>query len=328
MKAEAGELVPVGLMGRYGMPMDRFHGRPMDAVTWDDDSFVHSDPGCRASADAGFGETHRVRFGAFFAARMCGCCRVEPVAADAGLADTVFDLVNLCEAVEEEDEEAENREDPDYIPNFLRSNFNPDHWRYLQFHLSEVSNSLRAHPWLLSWAQPTLSRIEACTELRCEEQRTLIDTTMVERAAVALQQCEQSTTQLARAWRWWRQREDWRVHASPDYAQYDLNARQRPRTSDSSKPSAATLEISVRLPPRGTDEEGFTMVETLSLWEIAAIAAYKTNADWAGSVVTLAAPPVVAQELLRPARGLDVTPLLPGTGRVPPPAAPRGSRQN
>lgn len=301
----------------------------MDAVAWDDDSFVHSDPDCRASADAGPGETHRVRFGAFFAARMCGCCRVEPVTADAGLADTVFDLVNLCEALEEEDEEAENREHPEYIPNFLRPNFNPDHWRYLQFHLSEVSNSLRAHLWLLSWAQPTLSRIEACAERRCEEQRTLIDTEMVEKAAVALQQREQSTAQLAQAWQTWRQREDWSVSPSPDYAHYDLNARQRPKTSDSAKPSAVTIEISsLRLPPKGTDEDGLPMVETLSLWEIAAIAAYKTTADWAGSTVTLAAPPVVAQELLRPARGLDVTPLLPGAGRVSPSAAPRYSRQN
>jgi hypothetical protein len=101
VKAEAKELVPVGLMGRYGMPVERFYGRPMDAVTWDDDSFVHSDSDCRASADAGPRETHRVRFGAFFAARMCGCCRVELAAAGVGLADTVFDLVNLCEALEE-----------------------------------------------------------------------------------------------------------------------------------------------------------------------------------------------------------------------------------
>ncbi|MGQ4479382.1 hypothetical protein [Streptomyces sp. SAS_276] len=328
MKAETGDLVPVGLMGRHGMPIDRFHGRPMNAVTWDDDSFVHTDPDCRAPAAAGPGETHRVRFGAFFAARMCGCCRVEPAAADADLADTAFDLVSLCEALEEEDEEAENREDPDYIPNYLRPNFNPDHWRYLQFHLSAASNSLRAHLWLLSWAQPTLSRIEACAERRTEEQRTLIDTAMVEKAAAALQQREQPASRLAQAWQRWRQREDWRVHTSPDYAHYDLNARQRPRTSGSAKPNATTIDISLRLPPKGTDEDGFAMVETLSLWEIAAIVAYKTTADWAGGVVALSAPPAVAQELLFPARGLDVTPLLYGTGRMPPSATPRGSRQN
>ncbi len=299
-------------MGRYGMPVERFYGRPMDAVTWDDDSFVHSDSDCCASADAGPRETHRVRFGAFFAARMCGCCRVELAAAGVGLADTVFDLVNLCEALEEEDEEAENRKEPDYIPNYLRPNFNPDHWRYLQFHLSEASSSLRAHPWLLSWAHPTLSRIEACAERRCEEQKALIDTAMVERAAAALQQSEQSAERLAEAWQWWRQRDDWRVHTSPDYAHYDLNARQRPKTSDSTQPGAAAIEISLWLPPKGTDEDGLPMVETLSLWEIAAIVAYKTTADWAACTVTLAAPPVVAQELLRPDRGLNVTPLLPG----------------
>ncbi|MFF7105219.1 hypothetical protein ACFY9X_34075 [Streptomyces nigra] len=108
--------------------------------------------------------------------------------------------MNLCEALEEEDEEAENRKDPAYIPNYLRPNFNPDHWRCLQFHLSAVSNSLRAHPWLLSWAQPTLSRIEACAERRCEEQKALIDTGTVERAAAALQQSEQSDARLAQAW--------------------------------------------------------------------------------------------------------------------------------
>jgi hypothetical protein len=151
---------------------------------------------------------------------------------------------------------------------------------------------------------------------------------MVEKAAVALQQHrEQSAARLAQAWQGWRQRGDWRVNTSPDYAHYDVNARQRPQTSDGAKPDAATIEISLRLPPLGTDEDGLTMVETLSLWEIAAIVAYKTTADWAGGVVTLAAPPIVAQELLLPARGLDVTPLLPGTGRVPPSETSRGSRQ-
>ncbi|MEV5956207.1 hypothetical protein AB0M11_20960 [Streptomyces sp. NPDC051987] len=59
------------------------------------------------------------------------------------------------------------------------------------------------------------------------------------------------------------------------------------------------------------------MVETLSVWELAVIAAYKTTADWAGSIVTLAVPPVVAEELLSPARALDVTLRPSGADRVP-----------
>lgn len=57
------------------------------------------------------------------------------------------------------------------------------------------------------------------------------------------------------------------------------------------------------------------MVETLSMWETAAIVAYKTTADWAGGVVTLAAPPAVAQELLSRARALDVASGPSGTPR-------------
>lgn len=298
------------------MPLDRLYGQPMDLVTWGDDRFMHTDPQCRAAADSA-GEKHRVRFGAFLAARMCGCCHVEPAAADAGLADVVHDLVTLCEALEEDAEEVESRQQPDYEPNFRRPDFNRDHWRYLQLLLSTAADSLQARPWLLSWARPSLERAAACTERLCEEQRTIIDTATVERAALALQQCEHPTAQQEQAWRAWRQRKDWRVHTSPDYVHYDLNARLQPVNPASAPSGAATVEISMRLPAIGRDEDGFRMVETLSLWEIAVIAAYRTTADWAAGVVTLAAPPAVAQELANPARALDMTPRPSGAGPNP-----------
>ncbi|MGW4034594.1 hypothetical protein ACWEFL_35755 [Streptomyces sp. NPDC004838] len=295
----------------------------MDVVTWEDDRRVHSNHACRAQAGVGPGETHRVRFGADIASRMCSCCCVEPAAADDGLAVAVFELVGLCEVLDEEADEAENREETDYVPDFLRSDFNRDHWRSLQFLLSATTNGLLAHPWLLRWTGPSLSRAAAYAERRCEEQRTLIDTATVEKAAVALQKSGQPTAQLAQAWQAWRQREDWNCDTSPDYAYYDRDARLQPPSPHSAGLSAATVAVSVRLPPIGRDEEGFRMVETLSTWELTAIAAYKATADWAGSSVTLAVPPAVAQELLSPARALDVTPLPPGTGRGPrPPAAP------
>ncbi|MEV5956208.1 hypothetical protein AB0M11_20965 [Streptomyces sp. NPDC051987] len=172
----------------------------MDAVTWADDSFVHSDPACRASATVSPGETYRVRFGAFFAARMCGCCRVESAPADAGLADAAADLVSLCEGLEEEDEEAGNRQEPNYVPDFLGPNFNWDHWRYLQFELAATTDGLLAHPWLHNWARPVLARTAACAELRCEEQRALIDKATIEQAAVTLQRRERPTAHLAQAW--------------------------------------------------------------------------------------------------------------------------------
>jgi hypothetical protein len=299
------------------MPVDRFYGQSMDAVTWTTDSSVHSDPACRASERAGTGETYRVRFGAFFAARMCRCCRVKAAAADSDLVNAIVELVCLCEGLEEETEEEENRRRPDYVPDFRRPNFNWDHWRYLQFQLAETTGGLQAHPWLHDWARPALARAAAYAERRCEEQRTLIDTATIERAAVTLQQRETSTARLAQAWQTWRQRMDHACKASPDYANYDQNARLRPPSTAVTGRRAATVEISVRLPPLGPDELGHRMVEPLSMWEIAAIAAYKTTADWTGSVVTLAAPPVVAQELLSPARALDVTPRPSGTGQKP-----------
>lgn len=311
------EFVPVGLMGRYGMPVERFYGQPMDAVTWPDDSFVHSNTACRAPAGVGPGETCRVRFGAFFAARMCGCCRVESAPADTGLVGAADDLVCLCEGLEEEDEEVLNRQEPGYMPDFLGPNFNGDHWRYLQFLLAVTTDGLRTHPWLHSWARPVLARAAAHANRRSEEQRTLIDTATIERAAESLQQCETPTAHLAQAWQAWRQRQDPYHEASPDYAYYDETARLRHPSPAVAGHPAANVEINVRLPFIGPDWDGMPMVETLSMWEIATIAAYKTTADWAGSIVTLAAPPVVAQELLSPARALDVTPRRSGTGRVP-----------
>jgi hypothetical protein len=299
------------------MPVGRFYGQPMDAVTWADDSFVHSDPACRASATVSPGEAYRVRFGAFFAARMCGCCRVESAPADAGLADAAADLVSLCEGLEEEDEEAGNRQEPNYVPDFLGPNFNWDHWRYLQFELAATTDGLLAHPWLHSWARPVLARAAACAELRCEEQRALIDKATIEQAAVTLQRRERPTAHLAQAWQVWRQRQDCDHSASPDYACYDKNSRVRPPGSAAAGHHAANVEVSVRLPPFGPDADGFPMVETLSVWELAVIAAYKSTADWARSIVTLAVPPVVAEELLSPARALDVTPRLSGADRLP-----------
>lgn len=295
-------------MGQCGIPVDRFYGRPMDMVTWDDDNFVHSDPACHEAIGTSPGQTRRVRFDANSAFSMCSCCRVEYVAGDAGLADAVFDLVTLLEALQEEDEEAENRQQPHYTPDFLGPNFNRDHWRNLQFRLSVSAEGVRAHPWLHDWARPALTRAAAHTERRCEEQRTLIDTATLERAAVALQQREQATEQLAQLWQAWRRREDWRITTSPDYACYGKDARLHPPRAGIAERSAATVEVSVRLPPIGPDGDGFRLVEPLSMWEIAALAAYKTTADWAAGVITLAAPPVVVQELLCPARGLDITP--------------------
>lgn len=288
----------------------------MDAVTWITDPFMHSDPACRAAPSAGSGETHRVHFGAFFAARMCRCCRVEAAAADSGLEDAIVELVSLCEGLEEETEE-ENRRRPDYVPDFRGPNFNWNHWRYLQFQLAETTDGLQAHPWLYDWARPALARAAAYAERRCEEQQTLIDTATIEQAAVTMQQCETSTARLAQAWQTWRQRKGHAREASPDYAYYDQNARSRPPNPSGARSHAATVEISMRLPPLGLDELGHRMVEPLSMWEIAAIAAYRTTADWAQSVVTLAAPPVVAQELLSSARALDVTSRPPGAGRKP-----------
>ncbi|WP_328580475.1 hypothetical protein [Streptomyces sp. NBC_00370] len=48
------------------------------------------------------------------------------------------------------------------------------------------------------------------------------------------------------------------------------------------------------------------MVEPLSLWETTVVVACTTSADWIGGIVTLAASPIVAQELLVPARALDI----------------------
>lgn len=65
----------------------------------------------------------------------------------------------------------------------------------------------------------------------------------------------------------------------------------------------------------GSDPDAFTTVEPLSLWETTAIVAYTTSADWIRGIVTLAAPPIVAQELLNPARALDIFHHPSGAGR-------------
>lgn len=103
---------------------------------------------------------------------------------------------------------------------------------------------------------------------------------------------------------------------SPDCAAYDRSARSQLPDSNITRVCVDPWEVIVRLPPFGEDEDGLALVEPLSLWETTAIAAYATSADWTGGIVTLAAPPVVAQELLNPVRALDILQHTPGTGRT------------
>ncbi|MFJ4732529.1 hypothetical protein ACIP6V_09600 [Streptomyces sp. NPDC088770] len=280
----------------------------MYAVAWQSSGSVHSDSRCHSLAGAGHADMRRVLFDADIESRMCDCCRVEPAGPhDKGLADAVLDLLSLCEALIDEDEEVENREDPDYAPDFLGPNFNRDHWRTLQFYLTRTVNGLQAHPWLHHWASPSLIRAASYTERRCEEQRSLIDTATIERSAAALQRRERST-QLASIWEWWRHREDWRA-PSPDDLHYGMDERLQSRIPNATG-TLAVVTIGVQLPALGADWDGMRVVETLSMWEKAVIAAYKTTADWAVGTVTLTVPAVVARELCCPARGLDLTPRL------------------
>ncbi|MBT2394362.1 hypothetical protein J7E87_34430, partial [Streptomyces sp. ISL-1] len=262
----------------------------------------------------GVTSARRVRFDADVASRMCGCCRVETVTADNTLADVLVDLVSLCEVLAEEAEEAENREEPDYVPDFLGPNFNWDHWRTLQTELSQTAHSLQAHPWLHDWARSTLERAVACVERRCREQQSIINTATLHQATVELQQVG-ATTQSARIWQEWRHRQDSSDSTGPDYVAYGLSARRQFSDGDTVHVGAEAVEVSVRLPPLGSDSDAFTVVEPLSLWETTAIVAYTTSADWIRGIVTLAAPPIIAQELLNPARALDIFHHPSGAGR-------------
>lgn len=306
-------------MSRYNIPVDRFYGRQMDVVTRPDRTHVHSDRRCGARPSARPREARRARFDADIASRMCGCCRVETVTADNSLSDVLVDLVSLCELLAEEAEEAESREEPAYVPDFLGPNFNWDHWRTLQTELSQTAHGLQAHPWLHDWARSTLERAVACVERRCREQQSIIETALLHQATVELQQVG-ATTQSARIWQEWRQRQDSTDSTSPDYAAYALSARLQLSDRDTAHAGAESVEVSVRLPPLGSDPDACTAVEPLSLWETTAIVAYTTSADWIRGIVTLAAPPIIAQELLNPARALDIFHHPSGAGRKPPPS--------
>lgn len=314
MQSTLADVIPVGLMSRYNIPVDRFYGRQMDVVTRADRTHVHSDRRCGARPSARPREARRARFDAAITSRMCGCCRVETVTADNTLSDVLVGLVSLCELLAEEAEEAENREEPDYVPDFLGSNFNWDHWRTVQTDLSQTAHGLQAHPWLHDWARSTLECAVACVERRCREQQSIINKTTLHQATVELQQAG-TTTQPARIWQEWRHRQDSTDNTSPDCAVYDHSARLQRPDGDSAHAGAKTVEVSVRLPPLGSDPDAFTTVEPLSLWETTAIVAYTTSADWIRGIVTLAAPPIVAQELLNPARALDIFHHPSGAGR-------------
>uniref|UniRef100_A0AAU2UW07 Uncharacterized protein n=1 Tax=Streptomyces sp. NBC_00003 TaxID=2903608 RepID=A0AAU2UW07_9ACTN len=244
---------------------------------------------------------------------------METVTADNTLSDVLVDLVSLCELLVEEAEEAESREEPDYVPDFLGPNWNRDHWRTLQTELSQTAHGLQAHPWLHDWARSTLERAVACLERRCREQQSVINTAALHQATVELQQVG-ATTQSARIWQEWRHRQDSTDSTSPDYAAYDLSARLQLSDGDAVHAGAETVEVSVRLPPLGIDPDAFTVVEPLSLWETTAIVVYTASADWVRGIITLAAPPIIAQELVNPARALDIFHHPSGAGRKPQPS--------
>ncbi len=299
--------VPVGYMGSLGILVDKYYKRPMRIVALQSTDRVHSDSRCPAVAGReGHTDKRRALFNADIASRMCVCCRVEADGPrDEGLSAAVIELVSLRELLDEEDEEEQNRDDPGYVPNFLRANFNPDHWRTIQSDLTKTASSLQSHPWLHHWAAPYLIRAASYAERRCEERRRLVDVAAIERTAAALYERGRSTPQLARMWPSWRQREAY-DSPSPDDEHYDRNARLRPPDPDPNS-AAANVTMGVRLPPLGFDSDGLQMIDTLSNWEQDAIAAYKTAAHWASGTVTLTVPPVVARELLCPARNLDLT---------------------
>ncbi|MEU2235140.1 hypothetical protein [Streptomyces vietnamensis] len=298
--------VPVGQMARLGLPVDKYYGRPMHIAALQDTDRAHSDSRCPAVAGRGDTGKRRVLFDADIASRMCACCCVEADGPrDESLGTAIIDLVSLRDLLDEEDEEEQNRDDPGYVPSFLRANFNPDHWRTIQCNLTEAANSLQSHPWLYHWAAPYLTRAASYAERRCAERRRLIDSVAIERTAAALYERGRSAPKLARMWSSWRHRVVYGL-PSPDDELYGENARLRLPNPDSTS-ILASVTISMRLPPTRFESDGVQVIDTLSHWEQDVIAAYETVAHWASGTVTLTVPPVVARELLCPARNLDLT---------------------
>ncbi|MFE6383808.1 hypothetical protein [Streptomyces roseolus] len=300
------QYIPVGYMGRLGIQVDKYYGRPMDIIALQNTDRVHSILRCPSVAickeQAG---NHRALFNADIASRMCVCCLVKADGPrEEGLYEAVIDLVSLRELLDEEAEEERNREDPQYVPDHLGANFNEHHWRTIQSDLTKIVTSLRAHPWLQHWASADLIRAATYAERRCTERRGRIDLAVVERTAATLNDLRRSTPKLAWTWSNWRSREDCSL-PSPDDEHYEKVARTHHPDAEATWVEP-TVTISVRLPPVRLDSIGLYIGDTLSDWEQDTIAAYKTAADWASGTVTLTAPPVVVRELLCPARNLDL----------------------
>ncbi|MGW8764276.1 hypothetical protein ACWGN5_17405 [Streptomyces sp. NPDC055815] len=316
------QYIPVGYMGRLGIQVDKYYGRPMDTIALQNTDRVHSDLRCPSVANRKEPTgKRRALFDTDTASRMCVCCLVEADdPREEGLHDAVIDLVSLRELLDEEVEEEQNREDPQHVPDYLGGNFNPYHWRTIQSDLAKTVNSLQAHPWLQHWASADLIRAATYAERRCTERRGLINLAVMERTATALNDLRRSKSQLARAWSSWRSREDCSL-PSPDGEHYERIARLH--HSDAEATSAETnVTISVRLPPMRLDSDGLYIGDTLSNWEQDAIAAYKTAADWDSGTVTLTASPVVARELLCPARNLDLAAVVQAGSRPRPQVRP------
>ncbi|MFF8580910.1 hypothetical protein ACF05R_19540 [Streptomyces albidoflavus] len=300
------QYIPVGYMGSLGIQVGKYYGRPMDIIALQNTDRVHSDLRCPSMAiRKEQAEKRRALFDADLASRMCSCCLVEvDDPREEGLRDAVIDLVSLRELLDEEAEEEQNREDPQYVPDYLGANFNAYHWRTIQSDLTKMINSLQAHPWLQHWASADLIRAAAYTERRCMERRGRIDLAVMERTAATLSDLRRSTPKLAWMWSIWRSREDCSL-PSPDDEHYERAARMHRPVAEVTS-AEPTVTIGVQLPPVRLDSIGLYIGDTLSDWEQDAIAAYKTAADWASGTVTLTAPPVVARELLCPARNLDL----------------------
>ncbi|WP_328545552.1 hypothetical protein [Streptomyces platensis] len=309
------ELAPRLLMTMvgYGMPVDRFAGQLLAVYVDGEQSVVHRDAGCSKIRQGFPGTEETVGFSREVARRMCSrCFTYEFPARSRQLTHAVAVLITALDTLAEEDDEI----DPEVLHPGLAD---LERWRDTQHCMSDALRCAAPYPWLSQWAEPLLARLAMHVERRRWDLQVFLNVEEIERrVSVPQDEVEVSREQLHKTWLDWRQRwtDEWSVTMpSPDHwsvggAQEMLRSalsREAPSV-EGSVPLTARLRLQV--PPLEFAEWdcGF-QIDPLTDWELAVIAAYQVDADWGSGHITLAVPRSIADEMLRPARNLDITEL-------------------
>ncbi|SOE09025.1 hypothetical protein SAMN06272775_0103 [Streptomyces sp. 2323.1] len=302
------------MMG-YNIPVDRFLGQPL-VVYADGRGVLHGDVSCWNLRHVAPGVAETVSFSRELSRRMCALCFSFDFPPESRqLTHALAALISALDTLAEEDDE---EVDPEVLhpAGRVAGLADLESWRHTQHWMSDALCSAAPYPWLSQWAEPRLARLAMHVERRRWDLQTFLNVEEIERrVSVPQDEGEVSQEKLHKTWLHWRQRWDAEYPVtipSPDHWSAG-GAQGMRRSTPSRKASLAegatplTVRLRLQVPLLEFAEWDCGLhIDPLTHWELAVIAAYQVDADWGSGHVTLAVPRSIADEMLRPARSLDI----------------------